>query len=127
MRRVLTPVALAAFGASYVVLGGWAGAHAASFTEAVADFGPQNDHLVHDYGAASIAVGGGLLLAVRRPVWWFPVLAVAATWNALHAVSHLVDIDHAGSRAVGVAETLVLVASTVLLAGLALAAKAEGA
>ncbi|NYJ02951.1 hypothetical protein HNR19_003649 [Nocardioides thalensis] len=125
MRRAVTPAALVAFGASYVVLGAWAGVHAASFTEAVADFGPPNDHLVHDYGAASVAVGGGLLLAVRRPGWWLPVLAVAAIWNALHTVSHLVGIDQAGSRALGVAEAVVLFASTVLLAGLATMAREE--
>jgi hypothetical protein len=115
------PVTIGALGLVFVTTGAWAGIGSDSFTRALADFGPQNDHLVHDFGAASVAVGTGLLLAVRRVAWRTPVLVVATVWNGLHAISHLADIERAESRAVGIAEAALLVAATVLLGALATA------
>src|SRR5690349_21331167 len=112
-------------GALYAGLGLWAGFHSSSFGAVLADFGPRNDHLVHDFGAASVAIGVGLLAAVRRAAWRTPVLVVATVWNGLHTVSHAVDLGHAASRTVGIAELVLLVAGTALLAGLALASKGD--
>jgi uncharacterized protein YjeT (DUF2065 family) len=126
VRSRAVPATIAALGLVYVVLGAWAGIDSGSFTRALADFGPANDHLVHDFGAASFAIGLGLLLAVRRPTWRTPVLAVATVWNGLHAVSHLVDIDDAESRAVGIVEAVLLVAGTGLLGMLAVASREDG-
>lgn len=118
-------VAIGLLGALFVVLGVWAGVDSESFTNVLADFGPENDHLVHDFGAGSIAVGAGLLLAVRRTAWRTPVLVVAAIWNGLHAVSHLVDVGDAESRAVGITEAALLVAGTALLGALAIAPRED--
>jgi hypothetical protein len=116
-------LAICLLGAIFTGLGAWAGVDSASFTRVLADFGPENDHLVHDFGAGSVAVGVGLLLAVRRIAWRSPVLLIATVWNGLHAVSHLADIGKAESRTVGITEAVLLVAGTVLLAALAIASK----
>lgn len=118
-------VAIGLFGALFTGLGVWAGIDSASFTRVLADFGPRNDHLVHDFGAGSVAVGIGLLLAVRRSSWRTPVLLVATVWNGLHAVSHLADLGEAESRTVGVIEAALLVAGTALLGALAIASKED--
>jgi hypothetical protein len=103
-------------GAVFTGLGAWAGIDSGSFTRVLADFGPENNHLVHDFGAASVAIGAGLLVAVRRVAWQTPLLLVATVWNGLHAVSHLVDIGDGGSRGLAIAEAALLVGGTALLA-----------
>lgn len=118
-------LAIYLLGATFTGLGAWAGIDSASFTRVLADFGPENDHLVHDFGAGSVAVGVGLLLAVRRIAWRSPVLLIATVWNGLHAVSHLSDIGKAESRTVGITEAVLLVAGTALLAALAIASKED--
>lgn len=111
------------FGATFVVLGAWAGLDSHSFATVLADFGPENHHLVHDFGAGSFAVGVGLLIAVPRVAWRTPVLVVATVWNGLHAVSHLADVGDAESRALGITEAVLLIAGTLLLGALALSTR----
>jgi hypothetical protein len=118
-------LAIGLLGALFTALGAWAGIDSASFTRVLADFGPANDHLVHDFGAGSVAVGVGLLLAVRRIAWRSPVLLVATFWNGLHAVSHLADIGEAESRTVGITEAVLLVAGTALLGALTIASEED--
>ncbi|NIK62486.1 hypothetical protein [Kribbella shirazensis] len=117
------PIAL--LGGIFTGLGIWAAVGSGSFSRTLADFGPRNDHLVHDFGAASIAIGAGLLFAVRRTSWRTPVLVVATVWNGLHAVSHLVDLTEARSLALGVGEAVLLIAGTVLLGCLAAASRED--
>jgi hypothetical protein len=125
MRHRLASVVIAAFGGLIAGLGVWAAVGSGSFTRVLADFGPQNDHLVHDFGAASIAIGAGLLLAVRRTSWRTPVLVVATAWNGLHAVSHLLDLAEARSLAVGIGEAVLLVVGTGVLGFLAFASRED--
>jgi uncharacterized membrane protein len=118
-------LAIGLLGALFTGLGVWAGIDSTSFTRVLADFGPQNDHLVHDFGAGSVAFGVGLLVSVRRKAWRTPVLLATAVWNGLHAVSHLADIGEARSRTVGIAEAALLVAGTAMLGALAIASKED--
>jgi hypothetical protein len=118
-------VGIGLFGTLFTGLGAWAGIGSSSFAATLADFGPENDHLVHDFGAASVAIGVALLVAVRRVAWRMPVLLVATIWNGLHAVSHAVDLGDAASRMVGVVELVLLVSGTALLGGLAIASKED--
>lgn len=108
-----------ALGGVFVMLAVWAAAHPRSFAAALADFGPFNAHLVHDFAASSAAFGVGLVVAGRVPGWRTPMLTLAALWNGFHAVSHVIDVADAGSVVVGWAEVLLLVAGTALLAFLA--------
>jgi len=116
VKRDALMLPIGVFGAVYVLIGAWAALDSGTFSDLVADFGPDNDHLVHDFGAASVAIGAGLLAGVRIPRWRTPVLAVASVWNGLHLISHVVDLDDAGSLVVGVIEVILLGVATALLA-----------
>ena len=98
-------------------LGGWLAVDPGSSPAAA--FPPLNEHLIHDSAAAFLAFGIGLLIAARLPAWRFQVLALAALWNGLHTVSHIVDVDSAETRAEGVTAIVELAALTVVLAALA--------
>lgn len=107
---------LVLFGLGFTSMGLWAAADPRSFTDVVADYGAYNPHLIHDYAAASLAFGIGLLVAARVASWRVPALALAVLWNGFHAVSHLVDVEHAASRELGILEAIGLVVLTGLLA-----------
>ena len=108
--------ALAYLGAVFIALGGWAACAPTSFGLSIADFGEPNIHLIRDYAAASLAIGIALVVAAHQISWRAPVLWVAAWWNGLHTVSHVIDLHDAGSRAVGIAEIGLLAAVTIALA-----------
>jgi hypothetical protein len=108
---------IALLGLATTVLGGWLAVDPE--TSPAAAFPPLNEHLIHDSGAAFLAFGIGLLIAARVPAWRFPVLALAALWNGLHTVSHIVDVNRAETRAHGVTVAIELAVVTAALAALA--------
>lgn len=108
---------IALLGLVATALGGWLALDPAS--SPAAHFPPLNEHLIHDSAAAFLAFGIALLIAARVESWRFPVLAVAALWNGLHLISHIVDVDRAATRADGVTAIVELGALTVVLAALA--------
>lgn len=110
---------LSVLGGGYLALAVWTAVHPVSFETAIANFGPTNLHLLRDFGACAATFGIGLLLARNKPHWRPPVLAMAAVWNGLHAVSHIVDIAEAHPAIVGPVEAVALVGVTVLFAWLA--------
>jgi hypothetical protein len=81
-------------GASMLAAGIWAGAAPRSFARFV-DF-PHHEHFLHDLGAFQIGIGVTLLVALA----WRDAPTVALTGflvaNALHAVSHAIDLDLGG-------------------------------
>src|ERR671911_1545881 len=83
------------FGIYQIAQALWMMVSPGSFFDAIAGFGVQNDHYIRDNATFSLAMGVGLLLAVGRPSWRFPVLLVTTVWFAAHAVNHLVDIGEA--------------------------------
>jgi hypothetical protein len=115
MAERLLIVAIGMIGMAFTTQGLWAAMDAESFGRLVADFGPRNDHLIHDYAAASLAIGLGLLVAALRAPWRVPILAVAALWNGLHTVSHVVDHGQARTEALGTAEAILLALATGVL------------
>src|SRR4051812_50040734 len=83
-----------------------------TFFEAIGPFGTRNNHYMRDLATFYIALGAAGLVAVRRPSWRGPGLALAAGEFALHAVNHLVDIGEShpawngpGAFAAGAART----------------------
>lgn len=90
-----------------------------SFYEALAHFGPANDHLIRDVGAFYLALGAGLLISLARPTWRAPMLVVGAVWYALHAANHALDIGRADPAWVGPADLALLVLGAVVFAVLA--------
>jgi uncharacterized protein YjeT (DUF2065 family) len=58
---------------------------------ALPDFGAPNEHLVRDAGCGFLAVGIGLVWAVRSPVHSTPLLVVACVFYNAHALVHVWD------------------------------------
>jgi hypothetical protein len=57
----------------------------------VGTFPPFNRHYEGDLGGFLVALGAGLLYAVRHPAAQLGVLGVAAAGGTLHALNHVVD------------------------------------
>jgi hypothetical protein len=114
--------AVGALGIFHLVLGLYMFFFSASFYSRIGTYGPENSHYIGDVSTFVLAIGVALLLAVGRPSWRTPVLAVAALWYGFHALNHLFDIDEARSTARGVIDFLVLAIGCAVLAWLAVAA-----
>jgi hypothetical protein len=71
------------------------------FYDAIADFGPRNDHDLRDMAAFYLASALVLALAASRPSWRAPVLALVGLQFALHALNHLLDVGGAHPGWVG--------------------------
>ncbi|HJQ43729.1 MAG TPA: hypothetical protein VJ831_11635 [Jatrophihabitantaceae bacterium] len=97
----------------------WAAFAPANFADTIADFGPYNEHFVHDFAAFAATLATGLFIAVRIPQWRTPVLTLAAIWNGYHGVSHVVDIGDAHPHALGPTIAIALAVVTGVLAFLA--------
>lgn len=87
-----------------------------SFFANVGPFGTRNDHYIRDTATFSAAIGVGLLIALRRPSWRVPMLAISVVQFALHSINHLVDIDRAHPAWNGYFDFFSLAATTILLA-----------
>jgi len=120
-RLVLSAAAL-----PFLVTAGWGAVDASSFAGTVADFGAENSHLVHDFAASSATYGIALLVAIPVSSWRTPILALAALWNGVHSLSHVIDIGEADPGFLGPVEAVALLGTTALLAWLAWLS-AEGA
>jgi hypothetical protein len=119
---------LLVFGLYLVGISLFAAVAPGTFFEEVGPYGARSDHYIHDVAAFQGAVGVFLLLAVRRPTWRVPALAVAMLQFGFHALSHLVDIGDADPEWLGVAEFIGLAVATPVLAWLlARANRAAGA
>jgi hypothetical protein len=93
-----------------------------SFFDTIGRYGLENSHYVGDVGSFVLAYGVALMIAVGRPSWRAPLLAVGALWYAFHAINHLFDVGEARSDERGIADTLLLALGAGLLAWLAAAA-----
>ncbi len=87
-----------------------------TFFTAIGPFEDLNRHYIRDIATYSAAIGFGVLVAIRRPSWRVPVLAISTVQFALHTVNHLVDASSAHPRWTGWFDFLSLLASTALLA-----------
>ena len=85
--------ALWLLGAISLALGLFMAIAPGTFTDKVAPFGGGADaHFVRDLATFQIAVGTGLVLAIRRASWRIPVLFVSFFQGVLHTINHLFDI-----------------------------------
>ncbi len=87
-----------------------------AFYTAIGPFGVFNPHYLRDVASFEGAIGIALLIALRRPSWRVPVLALTTVQFALHSVNHLVDIDRAHPAWAGYFDFFSLASSTLLLA-----------
>jgi hypothetical protein len=86
------------------------------FFDEIGPYGVRNDHYMGDLATWYLALGGVTLVAMRRPAWRLPVLALAFAQYALHAVNHLIDVSEADPEWLGPVNLASLVLASVLLA-----------
>jgi len=111
----LVRLGLLGYGGAQLALGLWQGLSPGTFYDALGPFGGQNDHYIRDVSSWTVALGVLCLLAVPRPSWRLPVLALAALQSGLHTVNHLLDAGEAETHWVGVADAVSLAVLSVLL------------
>ncbi|OMC30271.1 hypothetical protein A5740_16800 [Mycobacterium sp. GA-1841] len=109
-------VVLAVFGIYSVALGLFMLVAPGVFFESLGAFGTRNDHYIFDNASFELPLGLMMLAALKWRRWRAPALAFATAHWALHALSHLIDTDHAAGSWVGWLEAGGLVFTTVLLA-----------
>jgi hypothetical protein len=127
LRRAVVP-GIAVLGAFSLLLGAWQVLAPRSFYDALGPFGAYNDHYLRDYATWSLAYSAALLLALGRPSWRVPLLALGLVQFVLHAANHVVDVADADPGWIGVFDALSLGAAAMLLVALlAGAAEEEGA
>jgi hypothetical protein len=96
-----------------------------AFFKQVGPFGTINVHYIRDLATYYLADGIALAVALRRPSWRVPVLALTTAQFALHSVNHLVDIDSAHPAWNGYFNFFSIAIATLLLAWLWRRAAAE--
>ena len=106
---------LVVFGLTQLALGLFLALAPGAFFDAIGPFGTRNDHYMRDLATFYIALGVAGLVAVRRPGWRVPVLALATIEFVLHAINHLADIGEADPKWNGPATFVAVAASAVLL------------
>lgn len=118
-------VGVAAFGAYHLALALFMAVAPRAFFTNVGPFGTVNTHYIRDTATFNAAIGVALLVAVRRPSWRVPVLALTTLQFALHSINHLVDIGRAHPAWTGYFDFFSLAAATLVLAWLLRAALVE--
>jgi hypothetical protein len=116
---------LVSIGLTQIAIGVWLAIDPDSFVDALADFGPADSHFLRDIATFQLGIGIALLAAVGRPSWRLPVIFAALAQSALHTINHLVDIGETDPGWQGPVNFVALLALTVTLAGLMLAAAEE--
>jgi hypothetical protein len=96
-----------------------------AFYERVGPFEAYNPHYIRDFATFSAALGIGLAMAVTRPSWRVPMLAVTTVQFALHSLNHLLDIEKAHPAWTGYFDFFSLAAATALIAWLLALALAQ--
>jgi hypothetical protein len=87
-----------------------------AFFTSIGPFEELNRHYIRDVATYSAAMGFGFVVALSRPSWRAPVLAISTVQFGLHTVNHLVDATSAHPEWTGWFDFVSLLASTVLLA-----------
>jgi uncharacterized membrane protein YjjP (DUF1212 family) len=89
-QRVFVMIAMAVAGGFLLIFGVWSLLFPRSF-DALIDFPPYNEHLLHDVGAFQIGIGVSLLLSVI----WSDSIGVALVAfivaGMIHSINHAVD------------------------------------
>jgi nitroreductase len=98
-----------------------------AFYDAVADFGPRNDHDLRDMAAFYLASAAVLAVAAGRPSWRAPALALVGLQFALHAVNHLVDVGGSYPGWVGPFDVVTLALGALVIGALYRAAAQQEA
>jgi uncharacterized membrane protein len=126
-RRSVAAAGAAIFGAYSLALGLLMAIAPHTFFDKVGPFGSANVHYIRDASTWYLASGLGLLVAARRAAWRVPMFALLLAQDVLHVVNHLVDVDKAHPRWVGVFDAVSLAVLVAVVGWLLLLAHREEA
>ena len=115
-RSRFVDVILVVYGIYSVALGLFMMLLPVAFFDTLGAFGSRNNHYIFDNASFELPLGLLLLAAMRWSTWRVPALAFATAHWGLHALSHLVDTNHADGQIVGWLEFAGLAFGTVVLA-----------
>jgi hypothetical protein len=118
---------LVVFGVTQLALGLFLAIAPGAFFDAIGPFGTRNDHYMRDLSTFYIALGVAGLVAVRRPAWRVPVLAIATVEFVLHALNHLLDIGESDPSWNGPVTFVAVAAGAALIGWMLWAAAREDA
>ncbi|MCW3034646.1 MAG: hypothetical protein JWM60_2991 [Solirubrobacterales bacterium] len=96
-----------------------------AFYTSIGPFDAYNSHYIRDTATFEAALGVGFTVAISRPAWRVPVLAITTVQFALHTINHLIDADSSHPAWTGWFDFGSLLAATGLL--LVLLARARSA
>lgn len=108
--------ALLFLGLTQLAIGAWLVIDPGSFVDAIAPFGPADQHFLRDLGTFQAGIGIALLAAAGRPAWRVPILFAALAGSALHTVNHLFDIGETDPGWLGPVNFVALVGLTATYA-----------
>jgi hypothetical protein len=86
---------VAAFAVYHLLVGAFMAIAPHAFYTDVGPFGVANPHYIRDVASYNGALAFAFAMAVRRPAWRVPVLALTTVQFVLHSINHLVDINRA--------------------------------
>jgi hypothetical protein len=109
---------VAAFAIYHLLVGAFMAIAPHAFYTDVGPFGTDNNHYIRDVASYNGALAFAFYVAVKRPSWRVPVLALTTVQFVLHSINHLVDINHAHPVGYGYFDFFSLAALSVLLAWL---------
>jgi hypothetical protein len=112
------PLALGVLAAYHLALGIFMAAAPGAFYDALGPFPPENHHYIGDVATFYLAFGAALAVAVRRPAWRVPVLALVLAEYVLHVLNHAKDVGAAVTDAKGVTSLVSLAALSALIGAL---------
>lgn len=124
-RRSIVVPGTALLALYWLALGLWMAFSPHTFFDSVGPFGHANVHYIRDNATFEIALGLGLLVALRRRPWRIPLLAVVLIQDAVHVVNHLVDVGRAHPHWIGVLDAAALSVFGAFVAWLLLTAHRE--
>ena len=100
----------------HLALGVWMFAFPHSFYTTIGAFGPYNRHYLRDTATFYFAFALGAGIAVRRPSWRVPVLAMTTLQYAIHTLNHAIDVDGANNAWAGIFDLISLGLVTIQMA-----------
>lgn len=105
--------AFAALAAVEIALAIWMIVSPHSFYTSIGAFEAYNPHYERDAATFQLAFGFGAAVAVVRPAWRIPVLAVITFQFAAHAINHIGDIGRANNSWAGPFDAITLALTAV--------------
>jgi hypothetical protein len=85
-QRACATIAVIVVGGFMLIFGVWSLLFLRSF-DALIDFPPYNEHLLHDAGAFQIGIGVSVLLSLM----WSDSIGVALVAGTIHSINHALD------------------------------------